>query len=290
MVVVDKPVGPTSHDVVDAARRAWRERRIGHAGTLDPFASGVLPLCLGPATRLARFLGGDKEYRATVRLGFATTTDDRTGRPIGTPRAVDASRAAVEDGCRRLTGALDQVPPAFSAKHVGGRRAHELARAGVAVEAPPVQVTVHAIEVLSVEGDRVVIHVRCSAGTYVRALARDLGAALGVGGHLEELRRVRSGPFGLEASVGLGDVGRPEALLTPSRALGHLPELRLGPADLAAVRHGRDLPVADLPGPAGTVDGPLRLVDEQGTLVAVGECRVLASGRTVVHPDVVLVA
>src|SRR5262249_16478534 len=135
VLVVDKPAGPTSHDVVDRVRRALRTRRAGHTGTLDPFASGVLPVCLGKATRLARFLGGGEEgYRATIRLGFATTTDDLRGEPLGPRRSVDVAAGALEEACRRLTGPLAQVPPAYSARRVGGRRLYELARRGIEVE------------------------------------------------------------------------------------------------------------------------------------------------------------
>src|SRR6185436_2562027 len=138
VLVVDKPAGPTSHDVVDGVRRALRTRRVGHTGTLDPFATGVLPICVGKATRLARFLGGgDKVYRATIRLGFATATDDATGEPLGAAQPADVDARAWDEACAAFTGTIDQLPPLFSAKHVDGRRLYEMARAGEAVERRP---------------------------------------------------------------------------------------------------------------------------------------------------------
>jgi tRNA pseudouridine55 synthase len=154
-------------------------RRVGHTGTLDPFATGVLPILVGKATRLARFLaGGEKHYEARVRLGFATTTDDRTGTPLSAPRPIELDEATLAKACAGLTGPLFQVPPAYSAKRVDGRRLYALARAGVDVRPTAAPVMVHALRVLGVRGDEVDLEVRCSSGTYVRALARDLGDRL----------------------------------------------------------------------------------------------------------------
>ncbi len=244
VIVVDKPAGPTSHDVVDRVRRAAGVRRVGHTGTLDPFATGVLAVCVGKATRLARFLaGGAKEYRAVVRLGFATSTDDSTGAPLGVPRAVHLAEAAVRDACARLVGELSQVPPAYSAKHVGGRRLHEMARAGIAVERSPAAVTVHALQLVGATADRLTLDVRCSPGTYVRALARDLGEALGCGGHLEALRRTRTGSFGLDGSVRWEDLDPfpAESLAPMNGLLADMPAVRVGADGLEALRHGRNL-------------------------------------------------
>ena len=225
VLVVDKPAGPTSHDVVARVRKALRVRRAGHTGTLDPFATGVLPVCLGKATRLARFLSAaEKSYRATVRLGFATTTDDATGEPLGSPRSFESDREALALACRSLTGSILQEPPAYSARHVSGRRLYEWARAGVAVTRPASLVTVRSLDVVGLREREVELDVVCSAGTYVRALARDLGEALGCGAHLAALRRTRSGAFGLEDSVAWDEVG--EACLSRVRPLdGLLPEL-----------------------------------------------------------------
>ncbi len=299
VLVVDKPAGPTSHDVVDHVRRALRERRVGHTGTLDPFATGVLPVCVGKATRLARFLGGgDKVYRATVRLGFSTSTDDRLGEPLGPPQAVALDRAVIEAALVRLTGTYDQLPPAFSAKHVNGRRAYELAREGREVALRSVSVTVHAALLLEQRDDQLEIEVRCSPGTYVRSLARDLGKALGTGGHLEELRRLRSGSFDVEQAVALEvveqDGGR--SLLPLGNLLTELPAIRVSSEGRAALAHGRDL------GRALVLEGfpeepapRLRVLDEAGALVALAVPRgfgVVPAGLSVepvLHPDLVLV-
>jgi len=244
VVVVDKPAGPTSHDVVDRVRRALGVRRVGHTGTLDPFATGVLAVCIGKATRLARFLGGGvKEYRATVRLGFATATDDATGPPLGPPRSVSLEDAVVRAACAALVGDLHQIPPAYSAKHVGGRRLHEMARAGIAVERTAAPVTVFAMDVIAISGDRLELDVRCSTGTYVRALARDLGEALGVGGHLEALRRTRNGEFDLASALSWEQIDdlRSDRLVPMGRLLGEMPAVRVGSDGVAALRHGRAL-------------------------------------------------
>lgn len=244
VLVVDKPAGPTSHDVVARARRALGERRVGHTGTLDPFATGVLPLCVGKATRLARFLGGGvKVYRATLRLGFATTTDDVDGQPLGPPCPVNVGADELRRACRVFEGEIEQVPPAFSAKRVAGRRLYDLARQGVETERRAVRVAVHAVEVLSCTGERAEIEVRCGAGTYVRALARDIGAALGVGAHLETLRRTHNGDFSLDQAVAWADLepGVGERLLPLEALLSGLPAVQVGEDGRQALRHGRDL-------------------------------------------------
>ena len=300
VLVVDKPAGPTSHDVVDRVRRALKTRRAGHTGTLDPFATGVLAVCVGKATRLARFLaGGVKEYRATVRLGFATSTDDATGDPVGPARPVTLNEAQVRAACAALVGDLLQVPPAYSAKRVAGRRLYEMARRGEAVERDASRVTIDAIDVLRFDDDRLEIEVRCSPGTYVRALARDLGESLGVGGHLESLRRTRTGGFDLTRAVSweeLPSVGS-ERLIPSSRLLGELPAVKVGLQGLAALQHGRDLarPLVESGFPEGEPPARLRVLDADETLLALVVPRgfgVAVPGLDVVpvlHPDVVLV-
>ena len=300
VLVVDKPAGPTSHDAVDRVRGVLGEKRAGHTGTLDPFATGVLPVCVGKATRLARFLAeGEKVYRATVRLGFATSTDDALGEPLGPPREVRADAAAVRRAARALTGDLLQVPPAFSAKRVGGRRMYDLARQGVAVERAPAPVTVHSLEVLDVADERIDLEVRCSPGTYVRALARDLGEALGVGGHLTALRRTRSGGFGLDIAVAwedLADHGR-ERLLPLSDLLGEMPAARVDGRGADALRHGRDLgrEVVLAGFPDAEPPPRMRILDESGgSLLALAVPRGFGPGAPglppspALHPDVVL--
>jgi tRNA pseudouridine55 synthase len=268
-VVVDKPVGPTSHDVVDAVRRALGERRVGHTGTLDPFASGVLPVCVGQATRLARFLtDGEKAYRARVRLGFATDTDDLTGAPLGEPRPVDATDDAVRAACTRLVGTLPQVPPAFSAKKVGGERLYALARAGRPVPREAVTVTVHAIDLVSRDGDALELDVRCGAGTYVRAIARDLGELLGTGAHLTALRRTRSGGFGLEGAVPLDRVGDAGALRPLEALLVDWPSVRVGARGAEAIGFGRSL-TRELTDEAWPDAAHVRVLATDGTLLAI---------------------
>lgn len=299
VLVVDKPAGPTSHDVVDRVRKILRVKRVGHTGTLDPFATGVLPVCVGKATRLARFLAeSEKEYLATVRLGFATTTDDLHGEPLGSPQPVAADRARVDDACRGLTGPILQVPPSFSAKRIQGERSYDLARRGVSVNRSAVPVTVHALEVMAVEDALVRMRVRCSAGTYVRAIARDLGEALGVGGHLTALRRTWSGGFGIEDAVGWEDLEGARELLRPlSSLLTHLPKLVVGPEGVVALRHGRDLSRRlVIEGFPEVTPVRVRVVDEAGALLALAvpkgfEPELARLGvEPVLHPDVVLLA
>lgn len=296
MLVVDKPSGPTSHDVVDRVRRELGERRVGHTGTLDPFATGVLPVCIGQATRLARFFtDGEKTYRATVRLGFATTTDDLTGEPLHEPRPVAVTDEALRAACGHLVGTLPQVPPAFSAKRIGGQRLYDLARAGRAVQREPVRVTVYAFDLLSRDQDLLDVEVRCAPGTYVRALARDLGEALGVGGHLTALRRTRSGGFGLDDAVPL-DALEERRMIGLDALLPDWPAVRLNPRGEAAVGHGRDVTpdlTPDAPGEWPPGAARVRLLDQRGRLVAIALPRVgTGSGAPLavpatLHPEIV---
>jgi tRNA pseudouridine55 synthase len=297
VLVVDKPAGPTSHDVVDHVRRTLDVRRAGHTGTLDPFATGVLPVCIGKATRLARFLaGGEKAYRAIVRLGFATTTDDLMGEPVSAARPVAVTAGQVEDACRGFIGERLQVPPAYSAKRAGGQRLYELARRGVALDPAPVAVVVHAIDLRALDGDRVELDVRCAAGTYVRALARDLGEALGTGGHLVALRRLRSGAFGEENALSWDDIPRRarEALVPMAALLTELPAVMVTEEGRAALRHGRDLVARVIVGGFPASPGPrLRVLDASGALLALASPRGLGSTGElrvdpVLHPDIVL--
>lgn len=259
---VDKPEGPTSHDIVARARKAVGTRRIGHTGTLDPFASGLLLLCVGPATRLSEYLTGlDKEYLATARLGIRTDTHDREGRTV---RVRDGWRSLEADEVERtladLTGSLEQVPPVFSAKKVKGESAHRLARRGEAPELPPVAVTVHELELLGLDLPDVRFRVLCSSGTYVRALARDLGEALGVGAHLTALRRTRVGPFDVEGALP-GDALTPEAVraawISPADALAHLPRVEVDEEAVRRLATGR------------TIDSPPDVAEEERPVAAV---------------------
>lgn len=290
LLLVDKPSGLTSHDVVHRVRRASGERRIGHTGTLDPLATGLLPLVVGRATRLATFLtGGDKTYEATVRLGVATTTDDAEGPPLGPPAASLPDDALVRAVLGRFRGDLQQVPPRHSAKKVGGRRAYELARQDRPVELAPVAVTVREIEYLARSGDRLDLRVTATAGFYVRALARDLGEALGCGAHLAALRRTRSGCFGLDRAltldraVALGPevAGR---LLSPAEALPELAGVRVNAQGLRRVLHGNALSPSDFDTVAESAgSGPIKVLAPDGRLVALARPRAGA-----LHPVVVL--
>jgi tRNA pseudouridine55 synthase len=304
LLVIDKPVGPTSHDVVTRVRRILGERRVGHTGTLDPGASGVLPLVVGRATRLARFLSAaGKSYDAAIQLGVATDTGDSAGSPVGRVfQGPFPGRESIDRALDAFRGTFLQQPPAYSAKRIGGKRSHRLARAAaIAMAAPPalpapVRVTVHALELGSIEEGRVTLHVDCSAGFYVRGLAHDLGQRLGIGGHLAALTRVRSG------HLTLGDAAVLTALeLDPAAALAALvPLAQMLPALTALTlthegarraAHGLDLGPADFEGglpacasAAGTK--PFRLLDGAGALVAVAEP---IEGSGLLHPAVVLV-
>ena len=270
---VDKPVGPTSHDAVAAVRRALQTREVGHTGTLDPFASGLLLVCLGRATRLAEYLTGlPKTYVATMRLGEATDTDDLTGEVIASSDAWRSlSAGAVEEALRAQVGTIQQLPPSYSAKKVGGERMYAAARRGEAVERKPVAVTIHAIRVLRVDLPEVEMEVECGAGTYIRAIARDAGEALGVGGHLRALRRTRVGPHTVDRAVtldALGDADRVRAaMLSPLDAVAHLPRVVVDEEGIAALGYGRALPAA-----ADTPEHvPLALASAGGELLAIGE-------------------
>lgn len=273
VLAVDKPAGPTSHDVVAAARRALRLRRIGHTGTLDPFATGLLLLCLGPATRLAEYLTGmDKRYEAVARLGVRTDTLDATGEASPEDeRWRELSAGEIRAAFEAEAGTRLQEPPAFSAKRIGGRRAHELAREGEAVRPDPVEVSIHSLDVASIEGPLVRFAVECSSGTYVRAVARDAGERLGVGAHLTELRRTAIGRFTVDEALGLDALDDPaaveRAVMTPLRAMGHLPAAEVDREAVRRIGNGQAVPATGVTGP----QGGLVAVAAGGELVAVAE-------------------
>ena len=260
LVVVDKPAGLTSHDVVARLRRILRTRKVGHAGTLDPMATGVLVCGVGRGTKLLGHLALDsKAYAATIRLGAATTTDDAEGEVVAAadPGAVTAvTDAAVAAGTAALTGPILQVPSAVSAIKVDGQRAYARVRAGEQVVLPARPVTVSAFTLLARRGPDLDVAVECSSGTYVRALARDLGAGLGVGGHLTALRRTRVGPFHLEHARTLPELeAAPELSLSLADAVAVAFARRdVDAGDAAALGHGRPLPAAGLPGTYGVFD------------------------------------
>ena len=284
VAVVDKPAGWTSHDVVAKSRGLLGTRKVGHAGTLDPDATGVLVLGVGRATRLLTYLSGhDKRYVGEVVLGTATSTLDAAGEVTGTWDMAGVGLADVRRAAAGLTGEIDQVPPMVSAKKVDGRRLHELARAGVEVERPPVRVRVDRLDVGEPVAPGVFpIEVVCSSGTYVRSLAADLGTALGGGAHLRNLRRLAVGPFGIDEAVPLADLA-PEALFPPAEALRGRPRVQVGDELAAMVAHGRVLERDDL-GVAADDAGPWAVLDGEGRLLAV----YVPHKGTSVKPGVVL--
>ena len=312
LLVVDKPAGPTSHDVVARLRRVLRETRLGHTGTLDPMATGVMLLVAGKATRLAKFLSGcDKSYDAVIRFGFATDTADAQGQPIGpigggpmpSREAIDAAL----DACR---GTFLQQPPAFSAKKIDGQRSYKLARAARLepsrseppnLPAPPAlpalaSVTAHDIRIVSLEGDRVTLTVDCSAGFYIRSLAHDLGERLGIGAHLAALRRTRTGDFALDRAITLDaaerDPAQAAAALVPlAGMLPGLPALVLTADGMRRVAHGQEIRPGDQLSPSHSQPSAIspqpfvRLLNSGGELVAIAE----PTPTGALHPSVVLV-
>lgn len=269
LAVIDKDAGWTSHDVVAKARGLLGTRKVGHSGTLDPDATGVLLLGVGKVTRLLRYLGlTSKTYTGVVVLGTATSTLDASGEVTGTWDMAGTTLDAVRGAAASLTGDILQVPPMVSAVQVGGKRLHELARQGIEVEREARPVTVHRFEVGDpLEPGCYPIEVECSSGTYVRALAADVGAALGGGAHLRELRRTAIGSFTLDDAVRLEGLG-PERLLTPAQAMRDLATVTVDEDVAADLRHGKVLP-HDRLGVGG--EGPWAVLDGTGTLLAVYE-------------------
>ena len=286
VLVVDKPEGPTSHDVVSLTRRVLGVSRIGHTGTLDPMATGVLPLVVGRATRLAQFLtASDKSYDATIAFGRTTDTYDARGREVSSC-AGRPTREQVEAALVTFQGEFEQTPPAYSAKNIGGERAYDLARkaarsaearpddTAVAVRPTPVRVGVRRIELLEFDGDRARLSMQVSAGFYVRSLAHDLGAALGCGAMLVALRRTRSGEFDLSAAVPLADVLQSKRedlatrLMPMSALLSEWPAVTLrGAANLERLKNGVEMGPGDLVTPLSTPAPIVRLVGADGDLV-----------------------
>jgi tRNA pseudouridine55 synthase len=252
LLIVDKPGGMTSHDVVARVRRITGERSVGHLGTLDPMATGVLPLLLGKWTRLAQFFGKlEKSYTGAIRFGFATTTYDAEGEPVGDVRTPVLELDAVRRAAADFAGTIEQMPPAFSAKKIGGRSAHTLARRGEPVALQAVPVMVHEFVIESLTGETARFRLRISAGGYARSLAHDLGQRLGFGGHLAELRRTAAGPFTLEQAISLEGLQAHAAAGELERQMPHprliLPEMPCATADEQAAGRLRNGGTANLP-------------------------------------------
>ena len=298
ILVVAKPAGPTSHDIVELVRRLSLTRRVGHGGTLDPFATGVLPVFLGRATRLVEYhLGDRKSYRATICFGASSTTDDLDGELTPVP-GPGPSRQVVDENLAALVGTISQLPPAYSAIKIGGRRAYAMARAGETPTLLPREVTIHRLELVDWDDsdpDRpiAVVEVDCSAGTYVRSIARDVGQATGGGAYLGALSRTASGSFRIDmaqpveairAAAADGPAGLSSLLLPLDTGLERFPRVVLSDVEVAAVGRGQFVrPVAGLPR-TGSPDERLIAVDAQGRPVAVAGVR---DGR--LAPDKVLV-
>lgn len=261
-LLVDKPAGVSSHDVVATVRRARGNIKAGHTGTLDPFATGLLLVALGRATRLIRFIPAEpKVYHATIRFGAATDTDDATGVEVETaPAPVDA---VMRDAIATLTGTIEQRPPAYSARHIDGRRAYELARKGETPDLAPTPVTIHAWDIASFVDGTLNATITCSTGTYIRALARDLGKLCGSAAHLSALRRTRIGPFDVQDAVA-PDEASSARLTSATDALTGMTRQVVDAGEVAHLHHGRPV--------AARMDGSrAALVDEAGELVAVAE-------------------
>ncbi|HET6146245.1 MAG TPA: tRNA pseudouridine(55) synthase TruB [Polyangia bacterium] len=279
VLVVDKPAGPTSFDIVRQVRRALHIRRVGHGGTLDPMATGVLPICLGEATKLAQFLlDADKEYQATLCFGVETDTYDATGAVVESRGIAGLTPARVADALGAFRGSIRQVPPRFSALKLRGRPLYDYARAGEEVDPAARTVVIHDLSVVDWTGpDTLVLRVRCSKGTYIRSLAFDLGRAVGAGAHLAALCRTRSGPFHLADACTLAEIER-APLVGLSQALGHLPVLHADSAAVLQLRQGQRVARAALqppqrgePLPAEPSNTRFQVVRADGTLVAVAD-------------------
>ena len=308
VLVIDKPEGPTSHDIVAQVRRGLRVKRVGHTGTLDPMATGVLPLVIGRATRLTQFLSKDsKTYTATIRLGFSTDIYDALGTAVepseGPPLdlADELGGQVIESALNAFRGTFNQRPPPFSAKKIGGIRAYTIARRGQPVATVPVQVTVDQLTLLKSENSRLQVEVTCSSGFYVRSLAHDIGQTLGCGAHLQALRRTRSGEFDLTQAVPLEhalQVGGKansktnpppaiDSILPLSRLLRTLPSAILTSRGRRCASNGQPVnrdDLAHIDQGLGIATSRVRLFDETGQLVAVAETR-----EGALHPRVVLV-
>ncbi len=303
ILLVDKPVEWTSHDVVAKLRSVLRMRRIGHTGTLDPFATGLLVVCLNRSTRLVQFLTGhEKEYLATLRLGWQTETGDWTGKPVTTPTAsTTITRAEIESVLPGLRGRIWQTPPMYSARKLGGRKLYELAREGKVVERQAVEVEIRELELGGMtldEGEadgpptlRVEFRVVCTAGTYIRTLAEEIGARLGVGAHLTALRRTRVGPCRIEAAHSLDEIadlareGRVGEIVLPPVEVLDFPIVPVTAHETSAIRHGQSI-ILSGPWPVPPQDGQrLAVCDSENRLVSVAEFDA-ATGRIV--PRIVL--
>jgi len=311
-LIIDKPAGCTSHDVVARVRKIIGQRRVGHTGSLDPFATGVLVVLVGRATRLAQFLSGaEKEYEAVIRLGYATDTGDLAGARIEDKKTESHEEAQstqrfrkedIEAALTSLRGEIEQTPPMYSAKKVEGRKLYELARHGEEVERKTIRINVSKFEVILDDGvllkgnddgtGDLKVRVVCSAGTYVRTLAEDFGKQLGVGAHLRELRRTRAGTFGIEDAITLERLSEltdsdsiSEVIISPDAALAHLPSAPLTIEEAKRVCHGVDVQFDETTTHGWPNAQPVRLRTSNGELLGVG---IYDQDRNKIHPSVVI--
>ena len=257
LLILDKPAGMTSHDVVAIVRRVTGERSVGHLGTLDPMATGVLPLLLGKYTRLAQFFGqAEKSYTGEIRFGFATDTFDAEGKAVGEPVALGKTLAELRELAGRFHGAMDQMPPVFSAKKIGGVPAHKLARAGKEVPVKAARITIHAFELTGLEGEVASFRMSVSAGGYVRSVAHELGGLAGCGAHLASLRRTQAGAFGLAQAIPLGELKamrmeEVEARMPhPRTLLPEMPAVMVDEQTAGKIRNGMQVNVPEFSGAA----------------------------------------
>lgn len=312
VLIIDKPAGMTSHDVVARVRKIVGERRVGHTGTLDPFATGVLVVLVGRATRLAQYLSGaEKEYEAVIRLGYATDTGDVTGARVEEDKSEFHAKAQspqsireeeIETALASLRGELEQIPPMYSAKKIAGRKLYELARRGEEVERKSVRVNVSEFEAIAPDGPLLTrnddgsydlkVRVVCSAGTYIRTLAEDFGQRLGLGAHVASLRRTRAGRFTVADASTLDRLGElaesrlmETALLSPDAAIAHLPAVNLQDDDVSRTLHGIDMQIEDAAVSHWSDRQPVRMRDAHGDLIAVG---IYDKSRETLHPKVVI--
>lgn len=290
VIVVDKPAGWTSHDAVNKMRRIVSTRKVGHLGTLDPAATGVLPLVIGRATRLSQFYAkSEKVYDAVIHFGYATNTYDAEGEPVGEIGDFPVNADLLNQHLHLFRGTVRQVPPPISAKKVGGTPAYKLARKNIAVELKPVEITIHSLELLACDGADARVKVHCSAGTYLRGIAHDLGQSVGCGAFLKCLRRLRSGDFTIEDARTieelreLGEAGRlADALVPPARLLPEFPSEIVDTITERQIRQGRDFRVSPFRAPRG--GRYVKALNGAGELLAIGEARL----PNVYHPILVL--
>ncbi len=290
IVVVDKPCGWSSHDVVNKIRRWAGTRKVGHLGTLDPQATGVLPIVVGRATRLAQFYTrNDKVYEGVIHFGYATDTYDAAGEPTTSVQEVAPDKAQVEAALARYRGVFEQMPPPVSAKKISGRPAYELTRKKKPVELKPVRVEVYALQVLAIDGSEVTVRVHCSAGTYLRSIAHEAGLALSCGAHLRSLRRTASGEFRIEDARTLDELGAlaeagrfDEAVIPAAKLLPEFPTEVVDTVTAGQIRNGRDFRVSPFQVRKGAKY--VKAVTQQGELIAIGEARL----PLVYHPVLVL--